>query len=87
MKELVILSGKGGTGKTSITAAFASLAGNMMLCDADVDAADLHLIMDPDIRETHDFAGGYEAEIIPDACTGCGQCMELCRFDAIKPVA
>jgi len=86
MKELVILSGKGGTGKTSITAAFASLAGNMMLCDADVDAADLHLIMDPDIRETHDFAGGYEAEIIPDACTGCGQCMELCRFDAVKPV-
>lgn len=86
MKELVILSGKGGTGKTSLTAAFASLAGNMMLCDADVDAADLHLIMDPDIQETHDFAGGYEAEIIPDACTGCGQCMELCRFYAVKPV-
>jgi len=86
MKELVILSGKGGTGKTSLTSAFASLAGNMMLCDADVDAADLHLIMAPDIRETHDFAGGYEAEIIPDACTGCGQCMALCRFDAVKPV-
>ncbi|WP_035237933.1 ATP-binding protein [Desulfobacter vibrioformis] len=86
MKELVILSGKGGTGKTSLTSAFASLAGNMMLCDADVDAADLHLIMNPDIRETHDFAGGYEAQIIPDACTGCGQCMELCRFDAVKPV-
>ncbi|WP_020589114.1 ATP-binding protein [Desulfobacter curvatus] len=86
MKELVILSGKGGTGKTSLTSAFASLAENMMLCDADVDAADLHLIMDPDIRETHDFAGGYEAEIIPDACTGCGLCMELCRFDAVKPV-
>ena len=86
MKELVILSGKGGTGKTSLTAAFASLAENMMLCDADVDAADLHLIMDPDIQETHDFAGGYEAKIIPDACTGCGLCMELCRFDAVKPV-
>lgn len=86
MKELVILSGKGGTGKTSLTSAFANLAENMMLCDADVDAADLHLIMDPDIRETHDFAGGYEAEIIPDACTGCGQCMELCRFEAVQPV-
>nr|WP_321400645.1 ATP-binding protein [uncultured Desulfobacter sp.] len=86
MKELVILSGKGGTGKTSLTSAFASLAENMMLCDADVDAADLHLIMDPDVQETHDFAGGYEAEIVPDECTGCGQCMTLCRFDAVKPV-
>ena len=55
MKELVILSGKGGTGKTSLTSAFAGLAENMMLCDADVDAADLHLIMDPDVLETHDF--------------------------------
>ncbi len=86
MKELVILSGKGGTGKTSLTSAFASLAENMMLCDADVDAADLHLIMDPNVHETHDFAGGYEAEIIPDACTGCGQCMDLCRFDAVQAV-
>nr|WP_319490581.1 P-loop NTPase [uncultured Desulfobacter sp.] len=86
MKELVILSGKGGTGKTSLTSAFASLAENMMLCDADVDAADLHLIMDPDVLEIHDFAGGYEAEIIPEECTGCGQCMTLCRFDAVKPV-
>ena len=58
MKELVILSGKGGTGKTSITAAFASLAHSNMLCDADVDAADLHLIMSPDVKETHDFVGG-----------------------------
>ncbi len=86
MKELVILSGKGGTGKTSITSAFASLSDSMMLCDADVDAADLHLIMAPDVRETHDFAGGYEAEIIPDACIGCGQCMELCRFGAVSQV-
>ena len=86
MKELVILSGKGGTGKTSITSAFASLSDSMMLCDADVDAADLHLIMAPNVLETHDFAGGYEAEIIPDACIGCGQCMELCRFDAVSPV-
>lgn len=87
MKELVILSGKGGTGKTSLTAAFASLATNNMLCDADVDAADLHLIMSPEVRETHDFVGGNEALIQPDVCTGCGLCMELCRFDAVKKVS
>ncbi|MDD9301692.1 MAG: P-loop NTPase [Desulfobacter sp.] len=86
MKELVILSGKGGTGKTSVTAAFASLAQNMMLCDADVDAADLHLIMSPDIQETHDFSGGNEAIINPEACVGCGLCLELCRFDAVSQV-
>ena len=83
MKELVILSGKGGTGKTSITAAFAGLCSNMMLCDADVDAADLHLVMSPDIRESYDFVGGHEAVINPDKCTGCGRCMDVCRFDAI----
>ncbi|MEE4365569.1 MAG: ATP-binding protein [Desulfotignum sp.] len=84
MKELVILSGKGGTGKTSLTAAFAGLAPSLMLCDADVDAADLHLIMSPDIHETHDFVGGNEAVINQDMCTGCGTCKELCRFDAVS---
>lgn len=84
MKELVILSGKGGTGKTSVTAAFASLAENMVLCDADVDAADLHLILKPEIEATHEFRGGNEAIINPDACTQCGQCIELCRFDAVR---
>ncbi|HSL60687.1 MAG TPA: 4Fe-4S binding protein [Desulfotignum sp.] len=83
MKELVILSGKGGTGKTSLTAAFANLAPSLMLCDADVDAADLHLIMAPDIRQTHDFVGGNEAIIDPERCTACGTCRELCRFDAV----
>lgn len=83
MKELVILSGKGGTGKTSLTAAFAGLESSLILCDADVDAADLHLIMAPDVKETHDFVGGNEAIIDPDRCTGCGTCLELCRFDAI----
>ena len=57
MKELVVISGKGGTGKTSLMAAFASSAENKDLCDADVDAADLHLLMDPDIKESHDFQG------------------------------
>lgn len=84
MRELVILSGKGGTGKTSITAAFASLAKNMVLCDADVDAADLHLILNPDFKETMEFRGGHEAVINPDLCTQCGRCMEVCRFGAVR---
>lgn len=84
MKELVVISGKGGTGKTSILAAFASLAKNKVLCDADVDAADLHLIMDPRIRERHDFASGHTAIINPDKCTQCGRCRDLCRWNAIS---
>jgi MinD superfamily P-loop ATPase len=84
MKELVVISGKGGTGKTSILAAFASLAKNKVLCDADVDAADLHLIMDPQIKERHDFVSGHTAIINPDKCTQCGRCRDLCRWDAIS---
>lgn len=84
MKELVIISGKGGTGKTSITAAFASLAHNHILCDTDVDAADLHLLMNPDVQSTHDFMGGGVAVIRQDRCSGCGTCLELCRFGAIS---
>jgi MinD superfamily P-loop ATPase len=83
MKELVILSGKGGTGKTSITSAFASLAENMVLCDADVDAADLHLILNPDVKQSSDFRGGHEAIINQDKCIQCGRCIEVCRFDAV----
>ncbi|MEA2084933.1 MAG: P-loop NTPase [Thermodesulfobacteriota bacterium] len=84
MRELVILSGKGGTGKTTLTAAFASIIENRILCDADVDAADLHLLMAPDIKQTTDFLGGGLAVINPDKCTQCGICIDLCRFDAIK---
>ena len=84
MKELVILSGKGGTGKTSLTAAFASVSKNSILCDADVDAADLHLLMSPEIKNKTDFKGGGLAIIDPDKCTECGQCIELCRFNAIS---
>lgn len=83
MRELVIISGKGGTGKTSLTAAFCSLAENNVLCDADVDAADLHLLMHPDIKQRRDFMGGSLAEIVADTCTQCGICRDLCRFDAI----
>jgi len=83
MRELIIISGKGGTGKTSVTAAFCSLAEKEVLCDADVDAADLHLLMHPDIRQRSDFMGGSIAEIVPESCSQCGTCRELCRFDAI----
>ena len=84
IRELVIVSGKGGTGKTSITAAFASLAENAMLCDADVDAADLHLLMAPHIEKRTDFMGGSKAHIRTDDCTSCDRCRELCRFAAIS---
>jgi MinD superfamily P-loop ATPase len=84
MKEIVIISGKGGTGKTSIIAAFASLVEKKALCDADVDAADLHLIMDPEIKEHHDFESGHTAIINQDKCTECGLCRDLCRWDAIS---
>ncbi len=82
-KEIVVISGKGGTGKTSIAAAFAALAENAVLADCDVDAADLHLILHPQIRETHDFSGGKLARIRSDACVGCGRCAEVCHFDAV----
>ncbi|PLX53809.1 MAG: (4Fe-4S)-binding protein [Desulfobacteraceae bacterium] len=84
MKELVVISGKGGTGKTSLMAAFASLAENKVLCDADVAAADLHLLMDPDIKARHDFQGGSTAIINPNNCTQCGLCRDLCRWNAIS---
>jgi MinD superfamily P-loop ATPase len=84
MKELVIISGKGGTGKTSIVATFASLAEKKVLCDADVDAADLHLIMTPNGGERHDFQAGNTAIIDHDTCTACGLCRDLCRWDAIS---
>ena len=84
IREIVIVSGKGGTGKTSLAAAFAALAKNGILCDADVDAADLHLLMQPEVKERTDFMGGSKAVINPDLCTGCGTCLTLCRFDAIS---
>ncbi len=78
-----MLSGKGGTGKTSIVASLALLAGNAVVADCDVDAPDLHLILKPRERERHDFISGHEAVIRPEDCTGCGECAEACRFDAI----
>ena len=84
MKEIVIISGKGGTGKTSLTASFAVLADRPVIADCDVDAADLHLVLLPRISERHDFRSGHEAVIDQDACIGCGECLAHCRFDAVR---
>lgn len=83
MKELVVISGKGGTGKTSIVASFACLAGNLVLADCDVDAADLHLVLEPEIIERQSFSGGKRAGIIAEKCAACGKCRQLCRFGAV----
>ncbi|MDF2569046.1 MAG: Cobyrinic acid ac-diamide synthase [Sporomusa sp.] len=83
MKELVIVSGKGGTGKTSISAALAFLAPQKILVDSDVDAANLHLVSGCVINETHEFRAGFEPHIDLEACTRCGRCTDICRFGAI----
>jgi MinD superfamily P-loop ATPase len=80
----VVISGKGGTGKTSITASYAYLGGKeVVVADCDVDAADMHLLMQPDFGEAEDFFSGQLAYIHQDECTQCGKCAEVCRFDAI----
>ena len=84
MKEVVILSGKGGTGKTSIVGSFAAIAQNKVLADCDVDAADLHLLLSPSAREENEFWSGQVAIIDKKECTQCGLCQDVCRFDAIK---
>jgi len=84
MKELIVLSGKGGTGKTSFTASFAMLAKNPVVADCDVDAADLHLVLTPTLRERHVFMSGHQAAIRPDDCCNCDICLPLCRFEAIS---
>ncbi len=84
MKQITIISGKGGTGKTSITASFAALAKNKVVCDCDVDAADLHLILQPEIIRKQEFYGSKLAKIDESLCNGCGECVKVCRFDAIR---
>lgn len=84
MKEIVVISGKGGTGKTSITASFAYFGGkDIIVADCDVDAADMHLLMQPDFAISEDFYSGELASINQDECIQCGKCFEVCRFDAI----
>ncbi len=84
MKEIVIISGKGGTGKTTITAAFATLVQSKIMADCDVDAADLHLILAPKIKHQEDFRGGKIAHIRKDDCIQCGKCIDVCQFAAIS---
>lgn len=81
--EIVVISGKGGTGKTSLAACFAQLAEDAVVSDCDVDASDLHLILNPEVLEEGDFSGGVSVKIDTDKCTQCGKCMEACRFRAI----
>jgi len=84
MRQITVISGKGGTGKTVITASFAVLARGKVMADCDVDASDLHLLLHPRIKETHQFKGGMKAILNEERCTGCGECIEACRFDAIR---
>ena len=84
MKELVVLSGKGGTGKTSIVASFAALAKDKVLTDCDVDAADLHLLLRPHTVRTEEFWSGQTARIDKNLCTECGLCTDVCRYSAIS---
>jgi MinD superfamily P-loop ATPase len=87
MMELVVLSGKGGTGKTSVVASLAVLAGRAVIADCDVDAPDLHLVLAPEVRARHDFVAGFRALVDPDLCNGCGECERACRFDAVACAA
>ncbi len=84
MPEVLVISGKGGTGKTSLTAAFAHLASDHVICDLDVDAPDLHLILRPDHTVSQDFFSGYAASVIKDKCQSCGLCADMCRFGAVS---
>jgi len=86
MIELVVCSGKGGTGKTSVVASLASLAEDFVMADCDVDAANLHLVLDPVIEKTTPFIAGHTAEIRQDDCEACGKCHALCQFSAINKI-
>ena len=84
VKEITVLSGKGGTGKTTITASFAVLTQNAVLTDCDVDAPDLHMLLKPEVLETQELKASRIAVIDPDKCVECGKCEENCRFGAIE---
>jgi len=85
VKQIVVISGKGGTGKTVVTASLAALAGKKVMADCDVDAADLHILLSPEIKERHTFKSGKTAVIDMSKCARCGLCLSSCRFEAIKP--
>jgi len=82
--EITIVSGKGGTGKTSISLALSAVIPDAVLCDNDVDAADMHLVLIPEVKETHIFQGAYRPETDASKCSACGDCIEYCRFNALR---
>lgn len=84
MREILVISGKGGTGKTSLTAAFAHVSGSKIICDLDVDTPDLHLLLQPGHERVIEFHAGNEARIEPEGCVNCGICEEMCRYNAIS---
>jgi len=84
MKQILVISGKGGTGKTVLTSSLAVLAKGAVLADCDVDAADLHLLLHPVVKEVQDFWSGQKAAIDDEQCINCGRCLSLCRFEAVK---
>lgn len=83
MKEVIVLSGKGGTGKTSLVGSFAHLAKSKVLLDCDVDASDLHMLLAPQVLAEHAFHSGHKAQVDSSKCSGCGVCDELCQFEAV----
>ncbi|TFF86432.1 (4Fe-4S)-binding protein, partial [Candidatus Thorarchaeota archaeon] len=83
--EVAVISGKGGTGKTTVAAAFASIAEDIVLADCDVDAPDMHILFQPTVNEESEFSGSKVAVIDNELCTECGLCAEKCRFNAAKP--
>lgn len=85
IKQILIISGKGGTGKTVLTGSFAVLSHRAVFADCDVDASDLHLLLKPRLKEKHDFISGKKAIIDKTRCIGCGRCVKICRFDAVSP--
>lgn len=84
MKELVLISGKGGTGKTCLASSFAFLASHPVICDCDVEAPNLHILLQPEIQQTSSFSASRKAHLDVELCIYCGLCMEMCRFDAIQ---
>jgi MinD superfamily P-loop ATPase len=83
MPEILVISGKGGTGKTSLVGTFAHLAQDPVICDLDVDTPDLHLLLNPKVERTEEFFSGHQAVIDPRRCTSCGLCQQMCRYQAI----
>ena len=85
MKQIAIISGKGGTGKTTLSASLSYLFQNPVMSDCDVDASNLHLLLSPvELKQSYEYYGGKKAEIDYEKCTNCGICKDTCRFEAVS---